>query len=54
MRLVSTYRVEVYTNGKWILLGYVRRPGPLLAAWKGAQLGSFPAHVRRIAVKRED
>jgi hypothetical protein len=46
-RVVHTYRVEVYSNGKWILLGRIRRPGPLLPAWKGAHLGIWSGHVRR-------
>lgn len=44
---VFTYRVEVYSNGKWVTLGTIRRPGALLAAWRGAGLGAWPAHVKR-------
>lgn len=45
---VYTYRVEAYSNGRWVTLGNIRRPGPLLAAWKGAGLGVWPSIVRRV------
>lgn len=44
---VFEYRVQVYSAGRWLVLGTIRRPGPLLAAWKGAQLGVWPSLVAR-------
>lgn len=45
---VMEYRIEAYSNGRWVTLGTIRRPGPLLAAWKGAQLGAWPGFVKRV------
>lgn len=44
---VHTYRVEVYSNDRWILLGKIRRFGPLLPPWRGSRLGTWPGHVTR-------
>lgn len=48
---VYEYRIEVYSGGKWVTLGQVRRPGALLAAWTGAGLGRWPAHVTRVPIR---
>lgn len=46
---VYEYRVVIYSGGRWVTLGTIRRPGALMAAWKGAKLGVWPSVVTRVS-----
>lgn len=46
---VRTYRVEVYSNHRWVQLGTIKRAGVLPAAWKGAHPGVWSGFVKLTA-----
>lgn len=51
MAKLYTYRVDVYSGGRWVVVGTIKRHHQLKAAWAGAAPGNLPGAVKLTRVE---